>query len=69
MQLSVSEFIDSNDWVGFMPTDPETYSFFSVENIVSDIFEIEPNNGSLSLLTIDLSDKRYEFERQAYTLF
>ena len=63
--MSVNEFIDNRDQAGFFPTRNEPYRYFTVEDD-SEIID-RTDDGAIAQVLFELSDKRYTYERSAYT--
>ena len=64
VELSQNEFIDHNDYVGFLSPDPEPYNFLSIEDKTT---ESSPSSSPKASFIIKLSDKKRNYERQVYT--
>ena len=64
VELSHNEFIDNNDYVGFLSPDPEPFNFLSIEDKTT---ESSPSNTTKASFTVKLSDKKRNYERQVYT--
>ena len=64
--MSMNEFKDNLDPVGFFLQEDEPYKFFSMEEVV-EVHE-DVSNGAIAQIEFQLSDKHYNYERSAYTI-
>ena len=40
MELSPNEFYDQDDKIGFLSMDPDPFTFFSIENVIKNSFDL-----------------------------
>ena len=63
--MSVNEFTDNRDQAGFFPLENEPTKYFSVEDVTE--IQEKTDDGALAQVEFKLSDKKYTYERSAYT--
>ena len=64
--MSLNEFEDNRDPVGFFLKENDPYKFFSMED-VPEVIE-DQQDGAIAQFEFQLSDKYYKYERSAYTI-
>ena len=69
--MLVNEFTDSNDKIGFLSSEPDVFSFLSLESVTQTVSKEDRNENYPTSYSwkIELGKNKREISRQVYTIF